>query len=97
MGRETTNQQIAFDETKRRLVKPPVLHLSDNKCRFHLYSGTRKFAMDSTLYQIQNGKPKLIAYVSKRILEATINYSITEMEMCSLAIYIASFVHLLKE
>ena len=48
------------------------------------------------LYQIQNGKPKLIAYASKRLPEATRNYSITELEMCRLAINIASFAHLLK-
>ena len=48
------------------------------------------------LYQIQNGLPKLIAYASKRLPEAAINYSIKELEMCGLAINIASFVHLLK-
>ena len=39
--------------------------------RFHLYSDTSKFATGSALYQIQNGKPKLIAYASKRLPEAT--------------------------
>ena len=29
--------------------------------RFHLYSDTSKFATGSAPYQIQNGKPKLIA------------------------------------
>ena len=57
-------KQLAFDEI-RRFVKPPVLHLQDSKSRFHLYSDTSKFATGSALYQIQNGKPKLIAYVSK--------------------------------
>ena len=28
-------QQIAFDEIKGRLQKPPVLHLSEGKGRFH--------------------------------------------------------------
>ena len=46
--------------------------------RFHLYSDTSKFATGSTLYQIQNGKPKLIAYASKRLPEVVRNYSITE-------------------
>ena len=64
--------------------------------RFHLYSDTSKFATGSTLYQIQNGKPKLIAYVSKRLPEAAKSYSITELELCGLAIYIANFSHLLK-
>ena len=64
--------------------------------RFHLYSDTSKFATGSALYQIQNGKPKLTAYTRKRLPEAAKHYSITELELCSLAINIASFSHLLK-
>ena len=60
-------QQDSFEEIKHRLVKPPVLHMPNNTGRFHLYSDTSKFATGSTLYQIQNGKPKLTAYVSKRL------------------------------
>ena len=64
--------------------------------RFHLYSDTSKFATGSALYQIQNGKHKLLAYMSKRLPEAAKSYSITELELCALAINIASFSHLLK-
>ena len=64
--------------------------------RFHLYSETSKFATGSTSYQIQNGKPKLIAYASKRLPEAAMSYSMTELELCVLAINIASFSHLLR-
>ena len=46
--------------------------------------------------QIQNGKPKLITYASKRLPEAMKSYSITELEICSSAINIARFSHLLK-
>ena len=84
-------QQDSFDEIKCRLVKPPVLHMPNKTGRFHLYSDTSKFAIGSALYQIQNGKPKLIAYASKRLPEAVKSYSITELELCSLAINIASF------
>ena len=94
MGAE---QQNAFEEIKQRLQKPPVLHMPDKVGRFQLYSDTSKYAMGSALYQIQNGKPKLIAYASKRLPEATHNYSIRELEMCGLAINIASFVHLLRK
>ena len=83
-------------EIKHRLVKPLVLHWPDSKGRFHLYSDTSKFATGSALYQIQNGKPKLITYTSKRLPEAARNYAITELEMCGLAINIVSFAHLLK-
>ena len=64
--------------------------------RFHLYSDTSKFETPSALYQIQNEKPKLIAYVSKRLSEAMRSHSLTELELCSLAISIAGFLHLLK-
>ena len=89
-------QQEAFKEIKRRLVKTPVLHMPNHEGRFHLYSDTSKFAAGSALYQIQNGKPKLIAYASKRLPEAVRSYSITELELCKSAINIASFSHLLN-
>ena len=71
--------------------------MPDKIGRFQLYSDTSKYATGSALYQIQNGKPKLIAYASKRLPEAAHNYSITELEMCGLAINIASFAHLLRK
>ena len=74
-------QQDAFEEIKHRLIKPPVLHMPNTTGRFHLYSDTSKFATGSVLYQIQNGKPKLIAYVSKRLPEAAKNYSITDLQL----------------
>ena len=89
-------QQKAFEEIKDRLQKPPVLSMPDRRGRFLLYSDTSKFATGSALCQVQNGKPKLIAYVSKRWTEAAKNYSITELEMCGLAINITNFAHLLK-
>ena len=89
-------QQDFFDEIKHRLIKPPDLHMPNTAGRFHLYSDTSKFATGRTLYQIQNGKPKLITYANKRLPEAARNYSTTELELCGLAINIASFSHLLK-
>ena len=77
-------------------MQPPVLHMSNKTGRFHLYSDTSKFVTGSMLYQIQNGKPKLIVYASKRLPEAAKSYSITELQLCGLAINIASFAHLLK-
>ena len=90
-------QQDEFEEIKHRLQNPPVLHMPDKIGRFQLYSDTSKYATGSALYQIQNGKLKLIAYVSKRLPEAACNYSITELEMCGLATNIASFAHLLRK
>ena len=93
MGAE---QQTTFEEIKSKLQKPPALSMPDRKGRFLLYSDTSKHATGSTLYQVQDGRPRLIAYASKRMPETAKNYSITELEMCGLAINITSFSHLLK-
>ena len=42
-------------------------------------------------------KPKLIVYVSERLPEAARNDSVTELELCGLAINIASFFTLIKK
>ena len=89
-------QQDSFEDVKCRLVQPPVLHMPNKTGRFHLYSDTSKFVTGSILYQIQNGKPKLIVYASKRLPESAKCYSITELELCRLAINMASFAHLFK-
>ena len=47
--------------------------------------------------RFSNGQPRLIAYASKRMPEAAKNYSNTELEMCGLAMKIATFSHLLKK
>ena len=93
MGKE---QQDSFEDIKCRLIKNPILHMPNTTDRFHLYSDPSKFATGSVLYQIQNGKPKLVAYASKRMPEAAKKYSITELEVCGLVINRASFSHLLK-
>ena len=89
-------QQKAFDEIKSRLLKQQVLSMPDGRGRFLLYSDTSKFATAGALYQVQDGKPGLIAYASRGVPEAARSYSITELEMCGLAINIASFTHLLR-
>ena len=63
-------QQEAFDEIKKRMLKPPVLSMPNRKGRFILYSDTSKIATGSVLYQHQDGKPRLIAYASTRMPEA---------------------------
>ena len=80
-----------------KVTKTSILNRPDKIGRFQLYSDTSKYATGSALYQIQNEKPKLIAHASKRLPGAAHNYSITELEMCGLAINIASFAHLLRK
>ena len=79
-------RQLIFKEIRKVLQELLVLHVPDSKDRFHLYSDISKFDRESAHYQIQNGKPELIGYSSKRMPEAARIYSITELESCGLAI-----------
>ena len=49
------------------------------------------------MYWIQNGTPKLIGYVSKRLLPAAENCSLTELELKGLYVNIIEFNHLLAK
>ena len=88
-------QQDSFEEIKHRIDIPPALHMPNKTGRFHLYLDTSKFVTGSALYQIQNVKPKLIAYASKRLPGAA-KLIPSELELYALAINIASFAHFLK-
>ena len=82
-----------------------TIFVKEEECVLSLYIGRleaiQKMKAPTTAKQCksfaENGKPKLIAYSSKRLPEAAHNYSITELEMCGLAINIASFAHLLRK
>ena len=77
-------QEAAFIEVKKRLTNPPVLHLPKAEGRFISYSDTSKDRTCSSLWQIQEGKPKLLGSASKTLPEACTRYSTTELEMTGL-------------
>ena len=79
-------QEKAFREVKLRLTNPPVLHLPKVEGRFILYSDTSIEGTGSSLWQIQEGRPKLIGYASKTLPEACSRYGVTELEMTGLLV-----------
>ena len=89
-------QETAFIEVKKRLTNPPVLHLPKADGRFILYSDTSKEGTGSSLWQIQEGKPKLLGYASKTLPEACTRYSATELEMTGLLVNMNLWKNLLK-
>ena len=89
-------QEAAFNEVKKRLTNPPVLHLPKADGRFILYSDTSKDGTGSSLWQIQEGKPKLLGYASKTLPEASTRYSATELEMTGLLVNMNLWKNLLK-
>ena len=89
-------QEKAFREVKLRLKNPPVLHLPKADGRFILYSDTSIEGTGSSLWQIQEDKPKLIGYASKTLPEACSRYSVTELEMTGLLVNMNLWKNLLK-
>ena len=91
----TEFHQKAFEHVKELLVKPPVLHLPGPGGRFILYCDTSKTHTGSSLWQMQDGKPRLLGFNSKSLPDACQNYSVTELEMTGLVINIHLWKHLL--
>ena len=87
--------QKAYTEVKELLVKLPILQLPRPTGRFILYCDTSKIHTGISLWQVQDGKPRLLEYASKSLPEACKNYSVTELEMNGLAINIHLWKHLL--
>ena len=73
-----------------------MLHLPKAEVRFILYSDTSVEGTGSSLWQMQEGKAKLIGYASKTLPEACSRYSVTELEMTGLLVNMNLWKNLLK-
>ena len=88
-------QQQAFDIIKERMLNPPILHLPKPGGRYILYCDSSRTHTGGSLWQIQEGKPRLIGYASKSLPAPALNYSVTELEMTGMAVNIHLWRHLL--
>ena len=93
MGKE---QEEALKKVKHRISSPPVLHLPRSVGRLVLFSDTSKVGTGSSLWQYQDGKPHLIGYMSKTLLEACLHYSVTELAMTGLLVNMGLWKNILK-
>ena len=73
-----------------------MLHLPKAEGRFILYSDTSVEGTGSSLWQMQEGRAKLIGYASKTLPEACSRYSVTELEMTGLLVNMNLWKNLLK-
>ena len=88
-------QQQAFDTIKERMINPPILYLPKPGGRFILYCDSSRTHTGSSLWQVQEGKPRLIGYACKSLPAPAINYSVTELEMTGMAVNSHLWRHLL--
>ena len=72
------------------------MHLPKAEGRFILYSDTSFEGTGSSLWQMQEGKARLLGYASKTLPEACSRYSVTELKMTSLLVNMNLWKNLLK-
>ena len=74
------------------MINPPILYLPKPGGRFILYCDSSRTHTGSSLWQVQEGKHRLIGYASKSLPAPAISYSVTEFGM---AVNIHLWRHLL--
>ena len=89
-------QQKSFELLKHYLQKAPVLHMPTSVGEFVVYSDTSKVATGASLWQVQDGEEKLIAYHSKSLPPSAARWSISELELTGLYYNLVGFKHALK-
>ncbi len=88
----TAECQQAFDELKRSLVEAPILKIADHKQPFHVVCDASDFAIGSALMQFDDdGKERVIAYVSRQLKPAERNYPVHDKELLSMKYALAKF------
>ena len=70
----TDEQQKALEETVERLTNPPVLAYPDCSQPFILHTDASKDGHSALLYQVQNGKMRVIGYTSRTLSPAEKGY-----------------------
>ncbi|KMQ91056.1 krab-a domain-containing protein, partial [Lasius niger] len=83
----TKEQQDAFDEIKEAFEDAPVLYLARPDRRFGVEIDASKTGLGARLYQYEsneNEKKYTVAYASRSLKKAEMNYTITELECLAL-------------
>jgi len=73
--------QEAFEELKEKIMSQPVLSLPKRKGKFRVETDASGHAIRGMLSQEQDGKWKLIAFLSRTIQLAERNYEIYDKEL----------------
>ncbi|KAG2770883.1 hypothetical protein PC129_g15103 [Phytophthora cactorum] len=80
-----------FKELKRRLCSPPVLHLPDFNQPMHLRADAIKFAVGGVAFQVVDGVERPIAYTSRKMKPAELNYPAQQQELLAIIHALAAF------
>ena len=79
------DHELSFNALKAALTSAPVLAFPDYSMPFEVHTDASMVGIGASLIQRINGSPKPIAYASRKLNSAEINYSTTDREMLAIA------------
>ena len=82
--RWTDTEQEIFDKIKELLSSPPVLAYPDFTLPFEVHTDASAKALGAVLYQMQEGKKRVIAFASRALNKAEQKYSAYKLEFLAL-------------
>ena len=93
----TEAHQAAFDELKRRITSGPCLRLPDSKVPFVVHSDASGGAIGAALMQDFGDGLQPIAFMSKKMNAAEMNYSTRDQELLALIQAVRTWSHYLRD
>ena len=76
--------QTAFDTIKHHLCNEPVLAYADFDKPFILNTDASSYGLGAALYQLQDGKERVVAYASRSLSPSEKNYPAHKLEFLAL-------------
>ena len=77
-------QQEAFETLQRLCTESPILAYADFKAPFILHIDASGDGLGAVLYQVQEGKQRVIAYASQSLTRSERNYPVHKLEFLAL-------------
>lgn len=87
--------QLAFDKLKELLTTTPLLAMPNDTDTFVLDTDASQYAIGAVLSQIQEGVERPVAYASRKLSKAEVNYCVTRKELLAIVNFLKYFRHYL--
>ncbi len=76
--------QDAFDTLRDKLTHPPILAYANFEKSFILHTDASGYGLGAALYQVQDGKERVVAYASRGLNKSERNYPAHKLEFLAL-------------
>ena len=92
----TAHAQAAFEELKKRFTEAPILRHFDPNKPSYVEADASDFALGAALSQIHEGRLHPIAFYSRKMIPAELNYEVYDKEMLAIVTALTHWRHYLE-